>query len=289
LINYYGDKVRWFVADVIDTSPPYGLEGRVRLRIHGIHNPSTREVRQNDLPWAQVVLPTTEGGVSGLGSTPRLEAGSFVFGMFMDGTESQVPIVIGSLPRTEYPTSIQKQVAFDSLLERISPDQEFYNQSTGSIDESSKALKNEVRYFPIDGFTSKLRRDVAVKFFLSTGYSIKQACAIVGAISRTNSSFDTTYTNVGGTGLMGWSDVRFTRLKAFSNEWWHFSTQLAFISYELNTTHVDANIRILNSDIIDKSKPRSLGKIIGRHYAPIQDDYNSEVKRVYEIYANKKV
>ena len=88
---------------------------------------------------------------------------------------------------------------------------------------------------------------------------------------------------------MGWSDVRFTRLKSFSNEWWHFSTQLSFIAYELNTTHVDANIRILNSDVIDKSKPKSLGNIIGRHYAPIQDDYNSEIKRVYELYANKKV
>jgi hypothetical protein len=199
------------------------------------------------------------------------------------------PIIIGSLPRTEYPSSVQRSIAYQDLLERVNPDQEFYNQSVGSVDEEDTALKNKLRDTTVDSVTTKFRRDVAVKFFLSNGYSIKQACAIVGAISRTNSTFDTTYTNVGGTGLMGWTDVRFTRLKAFSNEWWHFSTQLSFIAYELNTTHVDANIRILNSDVIDKSKPKSLGNIIGRHYAPIPDDYNSEVKRVYELYANKKV
>jgi hypothetical protein len=288
-IRYYGDNTRWFVADVIDTTPPYGLEGRCRIRIHGVHNPSTREVKQNDLPWAQMLLPNTEGGVSGLGSTPRLEAGALVFGMFMDGSESQVPVVFGSLPRTEYPSAVQQNVAYRDLAERARPDQEFYNLSVGSIDEYDNALKNEVRDQKIETTTANYRRDIAVKFFMSNGYTIKQSCALVGAISYTTSTFDTTNQKNNGVGLMGWSDTRFTRLKAFSNAWWHFSTQLAFILFELNTTHVDANIRILNSDVIDKSKPKSLGNIIGRHYAPILDDYTGEVKRIYEIYANKKV
>ena len=95
--------------------------------------------------------------------------------------------------------------------------------------------------------------------------------------------------NDGGTGLLGWSGVRFTNLKQFSANWWHFSSQIAFILYELNTTHVDANIRILNSDVIDPAKGKSLGTIIGRYYAPKDGSYNEEVKRVYEMYANKKV
>jgi hypothetical protein len=90
-------------------------------------------------------------------------------------------------------------------------------------------------------------------------------------------------------GLMGWNGVRFTRLKQFNNEWFTYTTQLAFILYELNTSHTEANIRILNSDIIDKSKGKALGDIIGRHYAPILGDYNDEVLRIYELYANKKV
>jgi hypothetical protein len=289
LISYYGDNFRWFVADVIDSTPPYGLEGRVRVRIHGVHNPSTREVRQNELPWAQVVLPTTEGGVSGIGSTPRLEAGALVFGIFMDGKESQVPIVLGSLPRTEFPTAIQKSLAYDDLIDRVNPNVDFYNQSISGIDEKDSALQNESLETLLGSRTANYRRDVAIRFFLSNGYTIKQSSAIVGCISKRSSTFSTTYENKGGTGLMGWSDLRFTRLKQFTNTWWHFSSQLAFILYELNTTHVDANIRILNSDVIDPAKGKSLGSILGKFYMPIKDSYDSETKRIYELYANKKV
>lgn len=289
MINYYGDKFRWFVADVVDATPPYGFEGRVRVRVHGVHNPSTREVRQDDLPWAQCVLPTTEGGVSGIGTTPKLEAGSLVFGMFMDGKESQVPIVLGSLPRIEYPTPIQQSLAYQDLVERTNPNVEFYNQSIAGIDNNAEPLNDAAQNEYIDSTTTNYRRDVAVRFFLSNGYSIKQATAIVGAISKTNPTFNTTYVNNGGTGLLGWSGVRFSNLKQFSANWWYFSSQIAFILYELNTTHVDANIRILNSDIIDPAKGKSLGTIIGRYYAPKEDDYKGEVQRVYELYANKKV
>jgi hypothetical protein len=104
-----------------------------------------------------------------------------------------------------------------------------------------------------------------------------------------NSKFNTTFENAGGLGLMGWSDIRFTRLKAFSNTWWHFSTQLSFILFELNSSHIDANIRILNSDVIDQSKGKALGGIIGRHYAPIRGDYNADALRIFELYSNKKV
>lgn len=289
MTNYYGDKFRWFVADVIDATPPYGYEGRVRIRVHGVHNPSTREVRQDDLPWAQCVLPTTEGGVSGIGTTPKLEAGALVFGVFMDGKESQVPIVLGSLSRIEFPTPVQQSLAYSDLIERVDPNIEFYNQSIVGIDKEDTALKDIVRDVSINVDTANYRRDIAVRFFLSNGYTIKQATAIVGAVSRTNSTFNTTYVNKGGTGLLGWSGVRLTNLKQFSANWWHFSSQLAFILYELNTTHVDANIRILNSDVIDPSKGKALGTIIGRYFAPQEDDYNSECKRVYELYANKKV
>ena len=60
--EYYGDNTRWFIADVVDHTPPYGYEGRVKIRIHGVHNPSTREIPQNDLPWAQVLQRPEKNG-----------------------------------------------------------------------------------------------------------------------------------------------------------------------------------------------------------------------------------
>ena len=99
--EFYGDNVRWFIATVIDASPPFGFEGRVKIRVHGLHSPETYLLPQQDLPWAQCVLPTTEGGMSGIGKVPKLQANALVFGFFMDGMQSQTPVVVGSLPHIE--------------------------------------------------------------------------------------------------------------------------------------------------------------------------------------------
>ena len=116
--EYYGDNVRWFIATVIDASPPFGFEGRVKIRIHGLHSDEIYELPQQDLPWAQCVLPTTEGGISGIGKSPKLQPNSLVFGFFMDGNHSQTPIVLGSLPHLEFATLTQN----NQLLEDIGDD-----------------------------------------------------------------------------------------------------------------------------------------------------------------------
>ena len=48
--EYYGDNTRWFIATVIDASPPYGFEERVKIRVHGLHTESTRDIPQDALP-----------------------------------------------------------------------------------------------------------------------------------------------------------------------------------------------------------------------------------------------
>lgn len=285
-MNYYGDNVRWFVGEVIDVSPPYGLEGRVRVRIHGVHNPSTREVKQNDLPWAQCVLPTTEGGVSGVGSVPKLEAGALVFGFFVDGKQSQVPIILGSLPKIEYPSAVQQSLAFQDLLERVDPDVEFYNKSISTINEDNPSLKNYTTE-TITAEVSAVREATAVKFFLSNNYTLKQSCALTAAISHSNPYYDTQFIGQTGKGLLQWpiSSPRYARLKQFNSQFDYFSVQLAFILYELNTTHVEANIRILQSDIIDPRKGKALGDIITRYYLPSGLTINKAVKTIYDKYS----
>ena len=41
-----------------------GWCNRVKVRIHGVHSEDTRLIANDDLPWAQVVIPNTEGGSS---------------------------------------------------------------------------------------------------------------------------------------------------------------------------------------------------------------------------------
>ena len=88
----------WFIGVVEDRMDPE-YTGRVRVRCLGHHTSNNNLLPTSDLPWAQVVLPITSSGISGIGQTPLgLVEGSWVFGYFRDGDKRQEPLVLGSLP-----------------------------------------------------------------------------------------------------------------------------------------------------------------------------------------------
>ena len=97
--NFLGfNNFIWFTGVVEDRLDPYKI-GRVRVRCVGIHTHDKEILPTADLPWAQVILPVTSPGISGLGSSPSfLLQGSWVFGYFRDGTDCQEPVVLGSIP-----------------------------------------------------------------------------------------------------------------------------------------------------------------------------------------------
>lgn len=99
-IDYYGDQTRWFTGELININDPLEL-GRVQVRIYGIHSDNRVLIPDEDLPWAQVVVPITQGGTRYLGNNLGVKPGSLVFGFFMDGANSQLPLVLGSLPKYE--------------------------------------------------------------------------------------------------------------------------------------------------------------------------------------------
>ena len=97
--NFLGlDGFVWFYGVVEDRNDPYFI-GRVRVRCFGHHTGDKTALPTSDLPWAQVMLPVTSAGISGIGQTPLgLVEGSHVFGFFRDGEARQEPVVMGSLP-----------------------------------------------------------------------------------------------------------------------------------------------------------------------------------------------
>ena len=99
-VDFYGDQTRWFIGRVVDLQDPMEL-GRIKVRIFGVHSEDTQAIPTDDLPWAQVVVPITEGGTFGLGNVLGINEGAHVFGMFLDGANSQLPLIIGSLPKLE--------------------------------------------------------------------------------------------------------------------------------------------------------------------------------------------
>lgn len=98
--EYYGDETRWFIGTVLDINDPEEL-GRVKVRIFGIHSDNTQDIPASALPWAHVVAPITEGGSSGIGTNVGIKPLAQVYGIFIDGKNSQVPLILGSIPKIE--------------------------------------------------------------------------------------------------------------------------------------------------------------------------------------------
>ena len=93
-IEFYGDQTRWFLGEVVDVNDPKQL-GRVKVKVHGVYD----EIEDGDLPWAQIVVPVTTGIHEGKGQNLGILVGTQVFGMFLDGKNSQLPMVIGTVPK----------------------------------------------------------------------------------------------------------------------------------------------------------------------------------------------
>ena len=86
----------WFTGVVEDRNDPLFLN-RVRVRIHGAHSHDKQLIATPDLPWSDVMMPTTSPSLSGLGtSTHGLVEGSSVMGFYRDDANMQAPVVIGS-------------------------------------------------------------------------------------------------------------------------------------------------------------------------------------------------
>ena len=104
--------MKTFYGIVEDRQDPLKI-GRVRVRCHGIHTANKQKIATPDLPWAQVVLPTTSAGLSGFGTQHGLVEGSTVFGFFRDGDTCQQPVVIGStagIPQAGYKEGLDKKL-----------------------------------------------------------------------------------------------------------------------------------------------------------------------------------
>ena len=97
--NFIGqDGFIWFVGVVEDRMDPK-YAGRVRVRCVGYHTQKKTDLPTEDLPWAQVLLPITSSGISGIGQTPLgLVEGSHCVGFFRDAPYNQEPVIIGSFP-----------------------------------------------------------------------------------------------------------------------------------------------------------------------------------------------
>lgn len=90
--NLYGTG--FWIGVVEDVYDPLQMN-RVRARIIGYHSPDKTLLPTEVLPWASVLLPTTEPGQAGV--VHGLLPGSWVVGFFMDGPNSQDPTILSTI------------------------------------------------------------------------------------------------------------------------------------------------------------------------------------------------
>jgi hypothetical protein len=107
--NFIGrDGFVWWIGQIapLDSmkkqSSGGGWGNRFKVRIMGYHPLNEDELSNEDLPWAQALIPTTSGsGAANVMTGVQLQPGDMVFGFFLDGDNAQVPVIMATFARTD--------------------------------------------------------------------------------------------------------------------------------------------------------------------------------------------
>ena len=110
--NFLGrDGFRWWIGQIppsrtwllqFKKRPMHGVivfvfvSWGIILKIH-------KNLKDEDLPWATVILPTNNGsGKAGFKKPIRVNQGDIVVGFFMDGDDAQLPVIFGVIGNSRY-------------------------------------------------------------------------------------------------------------------------------------------------------------------------------------------
>lgn len=244
--DYYGDETRWFVGVVKSINDPLEL-GRLKVRIYGVHPEHTLDVSDDDLPWAQVVVPITEGGSSGIGTNVGIKPQAQVYGIFLDGKNSQLPLILGSIPKYESGIIKDSLYRLGTVADEVQHD-DLVNSPSGT--------KNRVAAEEVDKkyLVGNTNIEKAFNFFLTQeggGFTPAQACGIVGnfyiesAAAMNNNDLNTVATSAPpekSYGIAQWNSsknagYRYQNLVEFTAnrnlQWYSLYGQLLFTIREL--------------------------------------------------------
>jgi len=119
------DGFRWWIGQI----PPISSMGkqvegggwgnRFKVRIIGYHPYSEADLPNEDLPWAQCLIPTTAGtGAANVSTGVQLQPGDVVLGFFLDGDNAQIPVIMAAFGRSDSVPSTTFQSPFQPFTGR---------------------------------------------------------------------------------------------------------------------------------------------------------------------------
>lgn len=232
--EYYGDNWRWWIGVVVNNNDPL-QSGRLRVRIFGVHSEDLTLVPEESLPWAIPIIPTTEDGVSGLGRSSKLKPGAMVMGYFLDGAQSQMPVIIGSVPRFAEPAPGQLGIGSRYATSSTAPNLNApRNQNTNESAQSAQG-----QFISTAGAVGANNTEKTFNFLLSAKFTPIQAAAITGNLLIT-SKLDPTLSGGTGaeryTGIAKWTGVDRDTFWGFADErklnGRTLETQLQYLAYD---------------------------------------------------------
>lgn len=273
LNEYYGHKSTWFIGTVTNIHSPRGWEGRVQVRITGVHSDTTDQVPDSNLPWALVVLPTTAGGTNS-----NLSAGQTVYGVFADPETKQAPIILGLMSGGTPMSSTQ---ALNQLVD------------VEQLDLSPEQLKaiGKLNTFELNS-DSKKAYDFFVKY-----WTPEQAAGIVGNLIIECWNFSPKYVlgiaapDHGSIGIAQWLGSRVTD---FQNAMGRpllgapLDLQLQFVQYEFEHKEINA-ANALRQETTVAGAARTVDYKYERSARYHTDRRIAEAIKVYNAYANGDV
>ena len=106
--NFIGkDGFVWWIGQIgreeswADNANTGGWGYRYKVRIMGYHPYSEAQLKDEDLPWALVMLPPGVGTGGAMNhTTVKFVQGDVVVGFFLDGDDGQVPVIMGAFGRS---------------------------------------------------------------------------------------------------------------------------------------------------------------------------------------------
>lgn len=102
-VGFFGkNSLNWWIGQVPGAQGKNKLDpgkwgDRVKVRIMGYHPSEGTLLKDDDLPWAMILKPTSQGN-GNRGST-SIVGGEWVMGIFLD-EECQYPVILGVLGRS---------------------------------------------------------------------------------------------------------------------------------------------------------------------------------------------
>ena len=178
--NFLGrDGFKWWVGQVAPEEVQGkqinggGWGNRIKVRILGYHPDDDVELKNDELPWAQVLMSPESGSGKGNKNRPvRISPGDNVLGFFLDGDNAQQPVILGVFGNTPQSQAVQSE----SYTYPFKP----YSGYTSKVQPSDFLIKGEVGTGKGQKSVRHVDQDLAKKISDASGELERAASSAVG-------------------------------------------------------------------------------------------------------------